>query len=64
MAEASCLCLGQLRPMEMWLLSVQKGCDGGCEDKGEGSEFHCMSEHCQSPLLCSLPFLNHFPAEV
>lgn len=25
MAEAACLCLGQLRHMEVWLLSVQKG---------------------------------------
>lgn len=64
MAEASCLCLGQLRPMEMWSLSVQKGCGDGCEDKGVGSEFHCMSEHIQSPLFYSLPFLNPFSLEV
>lgn len=64
MAEASCLCLGQLIPMEMWLLSVQKGCGDGCEDNGVGSEFHCVSEHCQPSLFYSLPLLNHFSPEV
>lgn len=51
MAEASCVCLGELRHMEVWLLSVQKRavvCGDGCEDKGAGSGFHCMSERCQS----------------
>lgn len=62
MAEASCLCLGQLRHVEVWLLSVQKGtvvCGDGCEDKG--SELHCVSEHCQSCPFYSLLLLSHFP---
>lgn len=68
MAEAACLCLGQLRHMEVWLLSVQKGavmmtvkikeCVCVCA-------LHCMSEHCQSSPFYSLPLLNHFsPGEV
>lgn len=64
MAEASSLCLGLLRPIEMWLLSVQKGCGDGCEEKEVGSGLHCMSEFCQSSLFYSLPFLNHFSLEV
>lgn len=55
---------GTAQPMEMGLLSVQKGCGVGCEGKGVGSEFHCMSEHCQSFLFYSLPFPNHFSPDV
>lgn len=54
---------GSAQPMEMWLLSVQKGCGDGCEDKGVGTEFHCMSEHHQPSLFYSLPFPNHFSPE-
>ena len=44
---------------------AEEGCDDGCEDKGVGSELHCMSEHCQSSPFYSLPLLNHFsPGEV
>lgn len=47
MAEACCSCLGQLRHVELWLLSVRKKravvCGDGCEGKGARSEFHCMS---------------------
>lgn len=67
MAEACCSCLGQLRHVELWLLSVwKKGavvCGDGCEGKGAGSEFHRMSEHCQSSPFYPLPLLITFPPE-
>lgn len=67
MAEACCSCLGQLRHVELRLLSVQKKgavvCGGGCEDKGAMSEFHRMSEYCQSSSFYPLPLLITFPQE-